>query len=313
MHPSSTSRPDWGTTLAAGWARWAPPAGALLVLLASLVLALYAAHGLPKPPSDWKLLDIAGEGGSALMAAVWCVLVRGARPRGRVTRLLAGGLGLIALGGWADCLDEFIRLPAEAWWDNALEGLMPIGMAVLTAGLLGWRREQQRLSEHLRQRERLFRDHRGFDRVTELADAGYLRQLLRLEQREHPGQPCALVMLEAGQLSRCLRLHGPAESDRLLQALCHLLLLNLRPADLLCRCAGDRFAVLLPGLEADAARRVAEQLQASVAGLNFHTRSGEPVAPRRPRVASVATHPGADPLEAALAQLLRHPEGGGAP
>lgn len=309
MHPIPTSRPDWCTALAAGWARWAPPVGALLVLLASLLLALFAAHGLPKPAADWKLLDIAGEGGSSLMAAVWCVLVRGSRPRGRVTTLLAGGLGLIALGGWADCLDEFIRLPAETWWDNALEGLMPLGMAVLTAGLLGWRREQQRLSEHLRQRERLLRDHRGFDRVTELADAGYLRQLLRLEQREHGGQPCALVMLEAGQLSRCLRLHGPAESDRLLQALCHLLLLNLRPADLLCRCAGDRFAVLLPGLDAVAAQRVAGQLQASVAGLHFHTRSGAPIAPRQPRVAAVAVRPGEDALDAVLALLLRQPEG----
>ncbi len=42
-------------------------------------------------------------------------------------------------------------------------------------------------------------------------------------------------MLDTDQLSRSLREHGQAESDRLLQALTHLLLLNLRAPDVLCR------------------------------------------------------------------------------
>lgn len=297
---------SWPEQWAGWWVRWAPPAGALLALGASVLLALYSARGAPKPLAEWHALDIVGEGGSALVAALWCVMVLGSRPRGRVTALLAGGLAMIALGNWADCLDEFFRLPAGAWWDNLLEGtLMPGGMLVLTAGLLYWRIEQRQLSEHLRQRERLYRDHRGFDRVTQLADAGYLRQLIRLEQREHPGRACALLMLDADQLGRCLRENGAGESDRMLQALTHLLLLNLRPSDLLCRCAGDRFAVLLPGLDETAARRVAAQLQATVASLCFHTRSGEPIEPRRPRVAAVAVTPEEDPLDAVLARLCR--------
>lgn len=298
---------QWSNSVAAAWARWAPPGGLLLALLASAMMAVYSAYGEPKPTTDWSLLDIAGEGGSSLMAMVWCLMVVSSRPRGRVTAMLAGGLGMIALGNLADCLDEFYRLPHEMWWDNALEGGLVLGgMLVLTLGLVGWRTEQRLLSEHLRQRERLYRDHRGFDRVTQLADAGYLRQLVRIEQREHPGQPCALLMLDADQLSWCLRLYGPAETDRLLQALTHLLLLNLRATDVLCRFAGDRFAVLLPATGSDVATLLAAQLRRAVASLSFHTRDGQLIAAREPQVVLAEIDDAStDPVDALVAAMNR--------
>lgn len=298
----------WSAALAAVWARWAPPGGLLLALVCSGLMAVYAEFGDPRPMAEWQLMDIAGEGGSALMAGIWCAMVLSSRPRGRVTTMLAGGLAMIALGNWADCLDEFYRIPHPAWWDNAVEAaLMPGGMLVLTLGLLGWRKEQRLLSEHLRQRERLYRDHRGFDRVTQLADAGYLRLLVRLEQREHPGQPCALVMLDADQLALCLREHGPAESDRLLQALTHLLLLNLRATDVLCRYAGDRFAVLLPATGTDVATKLAARLRQAVASLNFHTRDGQLIEARTPQVVLAEIEVGdVDPVDALVAALNRY-------
>ena len=298
---------QWTASVAAAWARWAPPGGLLLALLASGMTAVYSANGEPLPMADWEVLDIVGEGGSALIAALWCVIVLSTRPRGRVTGLLAGGLGMIALGNCADCLDEFYRLPHTVWWDNALEGvLIPGGMLVLTLGLIAWRIEQRLLGEHLRQRERLHRDHRGFDRVTQLADAGYLRQLIRIEQREHPGQPCALLMLDADQVSWCLHQHGPAESNRLLQALTHLLLLNLRATDVLCRFAGDRFAVLLPATGGDVAARLAAQLRQAVASLSFHTSDGLLIAAREPQIVlAELDESSADPVDALVAALNR--------
>lgn len=293
--------------MAAAWARWAPPGGLLLALLASGMTAVYSANGELRPVADWEVLDIIGEGGSALIAALWCLIVLHSRPRGRVTSLLAGGLGMIALGTCADCLDEFYRLPHTVWWDNALEGLLiPGGMLVLTMGLVSWRTEQRLLSEHLRQRERLVRDHRGLDRVTQLADAGYLRLLLQIERRERPSQPCALLMLETDQLSRCLREHGPAEHDRLLQALTHLLLLNLRATDVLCRFAGDRFAVLLPATSGDVATLLAAQLRQAVASLSFHTREGRLMAAREPQVVLAEIDEShEDPVDALVAALNR--------
>ncbi|MEK8033324.1 GGDEF domain-containing protein [Ideonella sp. DXS29W] len=298
----------WSDAVVAAWGRWAPPGGVLLALLCSLLMAVYSEFGEAKPMEMWQWLDIAGEGGSAVMAGLWCLMVVSSRPRGRVTTLLACGLGMIALGNWADCLDEFYRIPHEAWWDNAVEAaLMPGGMLVLTWGLFAWRKEQRLLNEHLQQRERLLRDHRGFDRVTQLADAGYLRQLVRLERREHPGEPCAVVMLDADQLPRCLREHGQAEGDRLLQALTHLLLLNLRPTDVLCRYAGDRFAVLLPLTDADVATRLAAQLRQAVASLSFYTRDGVLIEARAPHVVLAEMDDSeADPVDALVAALNRH-------
>ncbi|MFP3701806.1 diguanylate cyclase, partial [Burkholderia sp. SIMBA_013] len=66
--------------------------------------------------------------------------------------------------------------------------------------------------------------------------------------------------------------YGHAEGDAVLQALSHLLLLNLRRQDLLCRLAGDRFVVLLPNTGERQAKELALELQQAVRGLAHKTR-----------------------------------------
>jgi PleD family two-component response regulator len=53
-----------------------------------------------------------------------------------------------------------------------------------------------------------------------------------------------------------------------------MLLLNLRNDDLLCRYAGDRFAVLMPGLGDAAARDAARHLCVMVAMMRHFTHNG---------------------------------------
>jgi len=249
-----------------------------LVLVAGLpcsLVLLFALAGTILPPAQWNWMDIASEGGTALLAAVWCLIVLNSRPDGRVTRLLAGGLACIMLGSWADCLDEAIEVDKAALWDNALEALLPLGMLVLTVGLYYWRQEQATLSEHMRKRERLFRNHRPFDRITQLADAAYLREQLRLESRRDGSQDCVLALFDIDGFHRINREHGPAEGDRVLQAVAHMLLLNLRNEDLLCRYAGDRFAVLMPGLGVDEAADAAAHLCCMVSTMRYHGARGQ--------------------------------------
>lgn len=246
-----------------------------VLLIAGLLAAfgfLFAGSGAPLAPAGWDWMDIASEGGTALLAALWCLIVLSSRPDGLVTRLLAGGLACIMLGSWADCLDEIIALEHGALWDNALESLLPLGMLVLTVGLYYWRREQATLSDHMRKRERLFRSHHPFDRITQLADAAYLRAQLRIESRRDPGASCTLALFDIDGFHRVNREHGQAEGDRLLQAVAHMLLLNLRNEDLLCRYAGGRFAVLMPGLGVCAAHESARHLCAMVASMRHHAR-----------------------------------------
>ena len=275
------------------------PALICLFLVAACCVALYGGLGVPKPMGEWKWMDISAEGGTALMSALWALLILGSRPEGRVTTLLAGGLLAIMLGAWADCLDEFFVIPAAQFWDNWLEALMPLGMLLLTIGLYHWRQEQFTLNEHMQKRERLFRDHRSFDRLTQLADAAYLRRQIRLEQQRHLDRPAALVLLDLDDFHRVNREHGPREGDRLLQAVGHLLLLNLRPQDLLCRYAGDRYAILLPDSSAAQAAWMAAQLQRAVATLAHHTREGR----RIPLSARVVSAPADDDPERLLAGL----------
>lgn len=239
---------------------------------------IYATQCASKEAAQWKLLDIASEGSIALMALAWFLVILGSRPAGRATTLLAGGLAALMLGAWADVLDEFFIVAKGAHWHHLLEsGSTLAGVALLSGGLLYWRREQFQVSEHLQKRERLFRDHRAFDTLTQLADADYLREQLEIE-RARGAVNSTVLMFDIDGFHLVNRDYGQREGDRLLQAVSHILLLNLRSTDLLCRYAGDRFAVLVPDTDADAARALADHLRRAVASLRHHTqRSGLPI------------------------------------
>ena len=249
---------------------------AALLLAANAALLLHLGAGDLKPMSDWVWLDILGEGGSALLCLVWLGLVLKSRPAGRVTNFLAIGLGMVFLSWWVDALDEFILLPDAISWDHWLESApMPLGLVLLTLGIYHWHREQLAISAQMEKRERLFREHLLFDKLTPLNTADYLRRQLQqsLVEARTEQQPLSLVILDLDDFSQINRLHGHAEGDRVLQALTQLLLLNLRHRDLLCRLAGDRFVVLLPNTGAREAQLLAEELRLAVAHLAYKARA----------------------------------------
>lgn len=237
----------------------------LLAALLSGVTLAFATLGELKPPAEWHGLDLLSEGGMALMVGVWLAYVRGSRPAGRVTNWLVLGLAAMLIGEWADALDEVWRLPKAMLWDNALEALTPLGMVLLTVGLHHWRQEQHVLNRQLAQRERLFRDHRAVDRVTQLADAGYMARQIALERSL--GRDGCVAMLSWQGFERLPRERGLQAADRALEAAALTLMLNLRADDLLCRYAGDRFVVLLPGSTPEEAERLVEPLRAALAAL----------------------------------------------
>ena len=247
---------------------------AALLLAANLALLLHLAAGDLKPMVEWVWLDILGEGGSALLALAWLVLILKSRPAGRVSSLLALGLGCVFFSWWVDALDELIRLPDSLTWDSWLESApMPIGLLLMTVGLYHWHHEQLAISAQLEKRERLFREHRLFDKLTPLGAAEYLRRQLQLSlQHAEQAQPLSLVAVDLDNFSALNQRFGHAEGDAVLQAISQQLLLNLRCQDLLCRLAGDRFVVLLPNTGETLARQLAGELQQAVAHLAHKTR-----------------------------------------
>ena len=247
----------------------------LLLLAANIDLWLTLAFGTAKSFSEWQWLDIVGEGGTALFMLFWLVLVLKSRPTGRVTNFLSIGLSCMFLSWWMDVLDEFVRLPKHIHWDHWLEsGPMPIGMVLLTIGLFHWHREQQAINQQMEKRERVFREHRLFDKLTPLGGADYLKRQISdcLSQSLEQQQPLSLLALDIDDFSAINQQYGHAEGDAVLQALSQLVLLNLRRHDLLCRLAGDRFVVLLPNTGESQARLLALELQQAVQGLAHKTR-----------------------------------------
>ena len=273
---------------------------ALLLLAANAGLLLHLACGELKSISEWVWLDIVGEGGSALLALVWLGLVLKSRPAGRVTNYLALGLSGIFFSWWIDSLDEFIRLPDSIIWDHWLEsGPMPVGMILLTLGIYHWHREQLAISAQMEKREKLFREHRLFDKLTPLGGADYLKRQLTesLEESQRQQQPLSLLALDVDNFTAINQTFGHAEGDAVLQALSHLLLLNLRRQDLLCRLAGDRFVVLLPNTGESQARLLALELEQAVQGLAHKTRQhGERVQLSASTAVVMAVNEAPDPL-----------------
>lgn len=244
----------------------------LSVVAALALVALYLSGGTFK--EHINLIDVVSEAGIAVMAGIWFIMVLSSRPAGRVTHFLALGLLGIMLGALADCCDEFIRIPKDALWNHFIEGGLTLGgMVSLTIGLYFWRIEQLQVNLDMQKRERLFRTHHGFDAVTQLADAHYLRQQIALCSAT-PAFHGALLMLNVNDFHCINRQYGHAEGDRVLLALSHLLLLNLRKEDLLCRYAGDCFVVLLPQVNLPQAQRSAEDLCHAVRSLKHHTQQG---------------------------------------
>lgn len=249
---------------------------ALLAVVANAGILVHLLFGDVRDLAAWNVVDILGEGGSALLVLVWVVLMLKSRPAGFVTDLLFAGLGCLYFSLWMDAVDEFVVLPEAIGWDAWLEsGPMPIGFVLLTFGIYHWHREQLAITAQMRNRERVFREHRLFDKLTPLGDADYLRRqiALALAQAAEDRQPLSLVMLDLDDFSAVNREFGHAEGDRALQVVTQLLLLNLRPHDLLCRLAGDRFVVLLPHTLENQALVFATELEQSVRHLACRTES----------------------------------------
>lgn len=244
--------------------------GANMALIASLAVADL------KSLAEINWLDVLSEGGAASLALVWLGLILHSRPAGRVTQYLSLGLSGIFLAGFQDLLDEFIRFPDAIRWDHWIEsGCMPIGLVLLTLGIYHWHKEQLSINEQLRKRERLFREHRSLDFTTNLSGADYLRKQLiqALPEHRNTTQPLALLFIDVDNFSEINRRYGHQQGDHLLQSLSELMLLNIRRGDLLCRYAGDRFALILPNTGRVVAENIANEIATVVQHFAYKTYS----------------------------------------
>lgn len=95
-----------------------------------------------------------------------------------------------------------------------------------------------------------------------------------LDRARGHGSALALVMLDLDHFKRVNDGHGHAAGDEALKALGGLLTQTTRAGDMACRLGGEEFAVLLPGLCAEAARERAEHWRLALAELQVPSDGG---------------------------------------
>ncbi|WP_037438846.1 GGDEF domain-containing protein [Shewanella mangrovi] len=253
----------------------------LLTLLMAAGLGIAAAFsGELKTWQQIDAFDVVGEFAASIMALFWLWLLLISRPRGKVTNLLLVGTSLYWLTTWLDLLDEFLRYPNTrifAWLESIP---VPIGMVLITIGLLHWLAEQQHINRQLAQREHFQREHSLIDTVTQLYNARYfMLQLTReIELHQLQAKPLSVAIIDINGFADFNRRYGMVAGDNCLRTLAGAIELRLRKQDLACRFANDRFVILLPETNADVAQTVLSDLQ----------QQGQRVAPAPVAVTTVA-------------------------
>ncbi|MGY5451978.1 diguanylate cyclase domain-containing protein [Agarivorans sp. MS3-6] len=247
----------------------------LLLVLLSTQLALNLYVGELKTLAEWDWVDIVGEGLSALLVFCWLLLILSVRMKGRVTSLFASGLIMLDLALVQDFLDEFIRLPEAIQWDSLLEA-SPVGLALITAAFWCWRREQQTTNLYLGKRQHIFAQPVSLNKSLHLPDLAYLKQALTKRSTNVAcWQQTALLLVEVTSFNHWVHQYAAKQADACLLKASELLLLSVRPDDLLCHYAGARFAVLVNNVSAQQADYLAQALQQNLNAFSLPLANGE--------------------------------------
>ncbi len=158
-------------------------------------------------------------------------------------------LGLLAI----ECASDTAYQAVQEHMDGVLQFLQLTGMAVASLNLRS-QLEEQSIRDAL---TGLFNRH--FMQIT------LDRELLRASRA---GAPLALFMLDVDHFKRFNDTYGHAAGDAMLCAIGSAFREGVRAEDTVCRYGGEEFAIILPGLNAEAALERAERIRRSIASLD---------------------------------------------
>jgi len=121
------------------------------------------------------------------------------------------------------------------------------------------------------ERHAAMRDAADQDALTGCFNQGAFRRALRAraEAAEREGVSLSLALLDLDDFKRVNDTAGHPAGDSVLREVGKVLLATVRQEDLAARYGGDEFAVVLPGLDRDAAHPVVARLLESLAGIEL--------------------------------------------
>ncbi len=105
------------------------------------------------------------------------------------------------------------------------------------------------------------------------AFTGEAERLLALAHRH--AQPCCVMMLDADRFKRINDTYGHPVGDRVLKALAHSLVGELRQTDLVGRLGGEEFGVLLPGTDAAGGEQLGQRVLQAIRSIRLPLDEGE--------------------------------------
>ncbi|MEU8003179.1 diguanylate cyclase [Catellatospora sp. NPDC049111] len=136
------------------------------------------------------------------------------------------------------------------------------------------------------------------DALTALANRRRLEDILHSEWDSAlgTGRPLGLAMVDIDHFKLYNDHYGHPAGDECLQRVAAELTRNLRPGDLVARYGGEEFAVVMPGLDTEAARRTAERLRIAISDLaEPHVLAREGIVTVSIGVAAMTPRPDRDP------------------
>jgi diguanylate cyclase (GGDEF)-like protein/PAS domain S-box-containing protein len=85
-----------------------------------------------------------------------------------------------------------------------------------------------------------------------------------LEHALKTGEPLACFMTDIDKFKSVNDTHGHAVGDLVIQQVSKILKAAMRPEDVLCRYGGEEFCALMPGLDQEAAAKVADRIRSAI-------------------------------------------------
>ena len=114
--------------------------------------------------------------------------------------------------------------------------------------------------------QRLYRSKAETDALTGLHNRAWFEEIFpkQLELCERTGQNVSLLMVDIDHFKKVNDVHGHSAGDLVLQSVARTLSACVRPMDTLARYGGEEFAVVLPGIDSEGARLVAQRIRDAV-------------------------------------------------